>query len=87
MLPIQYIKILGFVYQGAIPQITEKTTDDFFSDIISILRETSDICFERIEDIACITCPHKPEGSMFAMVRIENTKFSQNMESKDFLKL
>ena len=65
---------MGFAFQGAVPQIIEKTTDDFFSNIISILRETADLCFERIEDIPCLTCPHKPEGSMFAMVRIETGK-------------
>ena len=75
MLPIQYIRIMGFVYQGAVPQIIEKTTDDFYSKIISILRETADTCFDRIKDIPCMTCPQKPEGSMFVMVRTENRKY------------
>uniref|UniRef100_F6H5F3 Aminotransferase class I/classII large domain-containing protein n=1 Tax=Vitis vinifera TaxID=29760 RepID=F6H5F3_VITVI len=45
--------------QGAVPQIIEKTTDDFYLKIISILRETAGTCFDGIEDIPCLTCPHK----------------------------
>ncbi|RVW46783.1 Tyrosine aminotransferase [Vitis vinifera] len=59
--------------QGAVPQIIEKTTDDFYLKIISILRETADTCFDGIEDIPCLTCPHKPEGSMFVMLSKEES--------------
>ncbi|KAH0656373.1 hypothetical protein KY285_031255 [Solanum tuberosum] len=52
--------------QGA---ILEKTKDDFFSKIENMLREDADICYDRIKDIPCITCPSKPQGSMFVMVR------------------
>jgi hypothetical protein len=34
-----------------------------------LLEETSELCYREIKDIKCITCPHKPEGSMFVMVR------------------
>ncbi|XP_008783141.1 nicotianamine aminotransferase 1-like [Phoenix dactylifera] len=56
--------------QGAIPHILEFTKDDFFNKIIDILRQTADICYEKIKEIGCITCPHKPEGSMFVMVKL-----------------
>ncbi|XP_057953145.1 nicotianamine aminotransferase 1-like [Malania oleifera] len=56
--------------QGAVPQILEMTQEDFFSKIIALLREDSDICYDRIQEIPCITCPHKPEGSMFVMVKL-----------------
>ncbi|CAK7322722.1 unnamed protein product [Dovyalis caffra] len=56
--------------QGAIPQIIENTPKDFFSKINNILREAADICYEKIQDIPCITLPHKPEGSMFVMVKL-----------------
>ena len=55
--------------QGAIPHILEKTKDDFFAKIINICKEAADICYDRLEEIPCITCPQKPEGSMFVMVR------------------
>ncbi|KAJ9686264.1 hypothetical protein PVL29_015257 [Vitis rotundifolia] len=56
--------------QGAVPEILEKTKEDFFSNTISILRECADIIHERIKDIPCITCLQKPEGSMFVMVKL-----------------
>jgi tyrosine aminotransferase len=36
---------------------------------INLLKEASDICYDKIKEIPCITCPHKPEGSMAVMVR------------------
>ncbi|WJZ99262.1 hypothetical protein VitviT2T_017722 [Vitis vinifera] len=56
--------------QGAFPEILEKTKEDFFSNTIIILGECADIIHERIKDIPCITCPQKPEGSMFVMVKL-----------------
>ncbi|OEL22488.1 Nicotianamine aminotransferase A [Dichanthelium oligosanthes] len=56
--------------QGALPQILENTKEDFFKRIIGLLEETSEICYREIKDIKCITCPHKPEGSMFVMVKL-----------------
>ncbi|KAL6340424.1 hypothetical protein AAG906_006085 [Vitis piasezkii] len=55
---------------GAFPEILEKTKEDFFSNTIIILGECADIIHERIKDIPCITCPQKPEGSMFVMVKL-----------------
>lgn len=57
------------IHQGAVPQILEKTKGEFFSKIIDVIREAADICFERIKEIPCISCPRKPDGSMFVMVR------------------
>ena len=54
--------------QGAIPQILEKTTEVFFSKIVNVLHKNADICYEKLKDNPYITCPHKPEGSMFVMV-------------------
>ncbi|XP_048327274.2 tyrosine aminotransferase-like isoform X1 [Ziziphus jujuba] len=56
--------------QGALPQIINKTKDDFFSKTINTLREAADTCYNKIREIPCITCPNKPEGSMFVMVRL-----------------
>ncbi|URE41430.1 Nicotianamine aminotransferase [Musa troglodytarum] len=55
--------------KGAVPQILENTKDDFFEKTINLLRKTAGICYDNIKEIDCIACPHKPEGSMFAMVR------------------
>ncbi|KAF8043337.1 hypothetical protein BT93_A1622 [Corymbia citriodora subsp. variegata] len=56
--------------QGAVPHILEKTDDDFFLKVICILRENADICYEKIQEIPCITCLKKPEGGMSAMVKL-----------------
>lgn len=56
--------------QGAVPQILEKTNEEYFSKVIGLLRETADICYDKIKEIPCITCPNKPEGSMFLMVKL-----------------
>ena len=60
-----------------------------------MLEETSDICYREIKDIKYITCPHKPEGSMFVMVSnfLNNVVSGQifknvcNMKKKEIQKL
>ncbi|XP_051152266.1 tyrosine aminotransferase-like [Andrographis paniculata] len=57
--------------QGALPQILENTPNDFFDKIKSTLKECSNILYDRCKEIPCITCPSKPEGSMFGMVKLD----------------
>jgi tyrosine aminotransferase len=54
--------------QGAIPKLLENTKEEFFNKTVKIIRETADICWEKLKGINSITCPSKPEGSMFVMV-------------------
>ncbi|PSS16423.1 Tyrosine aminotransferase [Actinidia chinensis var. chinensis] len=70
--------------QGALPQILGKTGDDFFSKIVNILREVADICYDRIEEIPCITCPSKPEGSLFVMVKLNLALLENIKDDIDF---
>ncbi|KZV52697.1 hypothetical protein F511_23160 [Dorcoceras hygrometricum] len=56
--------------QGALPQILENTPSDFFEKINVVLGECANILYDRIKEIPCLTCPIKPEGSMFAMVKL-----------------
>ncbi|XP_073118946.1 tyrosine aminotransferase-like [Henckelia pumila] len=56
--------------QGALPQILENTPADFFEKIIVVLGECANILYDRIKEIPCLTCPSKPEGSMFVMVKL-----------------
>ncbi|XP_031394447.1 nicotianamine aminotransferase 1-like isoform X1 [Punica granatum] len=70
--------------QGAVPQILEKTPDDFFSRTIDVLKQTADICYEMIKDIPCITCPYKPEGSMFVMVKLNLSMLDGVKDDVDF---
>lgn len=70
--------------QAAVPQIIENTKDDFFSKINNILGEAADICHGKIQDIPCIICPHKPEGSMFVMVKLNLTLLEGIDDDVDF---
>uniref|UniRef100_A0ACD5UW93 Uncharacterized protein n=1 Tax=Avena sativa TaxID=4498 RepID=A0ACD5UW93_AVESA len=56
--------------QGALPKILENTKEDFFKRIIALLKESSEICYKDIKENRYISCPHKPEGSMFVMVKL-----------------
>ncbi|KAG1334992.1 hypothetical protein COCNU_03G011110 [Cocos nucifera] len=69
--------------KGAIPRILEFTKDDFFNKIIDVLRQTADMCYEKIKEIKCITCPHKPEGSMFVMVKLNLSRLEDINDDVD----
>ncbi|CAB4307840.1 unnamed protein product [Prunus armeniaca] len=70
----KYFDILGgpatFI-QAAVPRIIEQTEEVFFKKTIYLLKQSSDICCDRINEIPCITCPNKPEGSMAVMVKLD----------------
>ncbi|GLU06377.1 hypothetical protein SLE2022_234170 [Rubroshorea leprosula] len=70
--------------QGAVPEILDKTKDDFFSKIINITKEAAEICYDRLKEIHCITCPHKPEGSMFVMVKLNLSLLEDISDDTDF---
>ncbi|XP_062197170.1 nicotianamine aminotransferase 1-like [Phragmites australis] len=70
--------------QGAIPQLIENTKEEFFDKTIEILRETVDICWEKLKGISCITCPSKPEGSMFVMVKLDLSCLQDIKDDMDF---
>nr|CAB3490033.1 unnamed protein product [Digitaria exilis]CAB3490048.1 unnamed protein product [Digitaria exilis] len=70
--------------QGAIPNLLKNTKDEFFNKTIKILRETADICWEKLKGINAITCPSKPEGSMFVMVKLDLTCLPDIKDDMDF---
>ncbi|XP_021681226.1 nicotianamine aminotransferase 1 isoform X2 [Hevea brasiliensis] len=70
--------------QAAIPEILKRTKEEFFLKIIDITREAADICYERIKGIPCISCPHKPDGSMFAMVKLNLSLLQDISDDMDF---
>ncbi|XP_074276095.1 tyrosine aminotransferase-like [Silene latifolia] len=57
--------------QGALPEILETTKDEFFSNVNNILRQDADIIYEKLKKIPSISCPNKPQGSMFVMVKLD----------------
>ncbi|KAL0307022.1 UNVERIFIED_CONTAM: Nicotianamine aminotransferase 1 [Sesamum radiatum] len=70
--------------QGALPQIIENTPSDFFLKILNTLRESAGICCDKIKEIPCITCPSKPEGSMFMMMKLDLSLLEDIKDDLDF---
>lgn len=70
--------------QAAVPEIIEKTKGEFFTKVIDVLRQDADIIFNELKEIPCITCPNKPEGSMFAMVKLNMSLLEGIQDDRDF---
>ncbi|KAG0503423.1 hypothetical protein HPP92_003495 [Vanilla planifolia] len=56
--------------QGAVTAIIKNTNGDFFNKIIEALRKSSELCCEKLQEIDCVRCPSKPEGSMSLLVEL-----------------
>ncbi|KAL6848494.1 hypothetical protein ACP4OV_021788 [Aristida adscensionis] len=69
---------------GAVPHILKNTNDEFFNKITQLLKETAEICYDEIKEVSCITCPYKPEGSFFMMVKLDVSQFSDIRDDVDF---
>lgn len=63
----KYLTLFSFILEGAIPRILVETPEDFYSNIINLLRKAADICYAGLREIPCFT-PYKSQGSMFLMV-------------------
>ncbi|KAJ1265851.1 hypothetical protein BS78_08G105700 [Paspalum vaginatum] len=56
------------IVQGAVPQIIANTEETFFTNVMKVMRETAEMCYQKLKAIKWVTCHHKPEGSMFVML-------------------
>ncbi|KAE9620777.1 putative aromatic-amino-acid transaminase [Lupinus albus] len=83
----KYFDLLGgpatFI-QAAVPRIISLTGEVFFQKTIDNLKHTLDICCQEIEDIPCISCPNKPEGSMAMMVKLNVSLLEDISDDMDF---
>ncbi|MBA0668460.1 hypothetical protein Goklo_001368 [Gossypium klotzschianum] len=83
----KYFDILGgpatFI-QAAVPRIIEQTDNVFFKKTINTLKQTSDICWDMIKEIPCLTCPQKPQGSMAAMIKLNISSLEDISDDIDF---
>ncbi|XP_061368176.1 probable aminotransferase TAT2 [Gastrolobium bilobum] len=70
--------------QAAIPQILERTKDDFHSNNLNILKEAANIFYDGCKEIPCLRSPHKPEGAMVAMVEIDFSQIEGIIDDVDF---
>ncbi|PON32042.1 Tyrosine/nicotianamine aminotransferase, partial [Parasponia andersonii] len=75
---------LLLMYEGAIPNIIEKTPEEFFSRIIDTLKRASEICYGRIKEIPCLSCPVKPESSFFMIVKLNLSLLEDIADDTDF---
>lgn len=72
------------IAQAAIPQIIEKTTEDFYRQTLQLLSHAADICYDRIQKLNVLYCPAKPQGSMFVMVKINISAFVDVKDDIEF---
>ncbi|KAL0353788.1 UNVERIFIED_CONTAM: putative aminotransferase TAT2 [Sesamum angustifolium] len=70
--------------QAAVPAVIEGTQEVFFNKTINILKQNSDTCFQKIKEIRCISCPHKAEGSMALMVKLNVSLLKDISDDLDF---
>ncbi|XP_047939760.1 probable aminotransferase TAT2 [Salvia hispanica] len=70
--------------QGAIPEIFERTPTDFFDKIVVTLRESAEKCYRLTNEIPCITCPTKPQGCMFVMIKLNVAMLEGIVDELDF---
>nr|KAJ0185955.1 hypothetical protein LSAT_V11C900504310 [Lactuca sativa] len=69
---------------AAIPRILNDMKEVFFTRTLSILKNTSDICFRKIQEIPCLTCPEKPQGAMAIMVKLNVSLLKDISDNIDF---
>ncbi|GJS07524.1 probable aminotransferase TAT2 [Tanacetum coccineum] len=50
--------------KAAVPRILSDTKKVFFTRTIGILKQSSDLCFKKLKEIPCLTCPQKPQGAI-----------------------
>ncbi|KAL1537914.1 tyrosine transaminase [Salvia divinorum] len=70
--------------QAAVPAIVGETQQVFFTKTINLLKQTSDICYWKIKEIDCISCPSKPQGSMAFMVKLNVSLLRDISDDIDF---
>ncbi|KAI3812078.1 hypothetical protein L1987_16782 [Smallanthus sonchifolius] len=83
----QYFQISPYppsFVQGALPHILAKTSKDFFSGVLNIIKEAANSCYEGLKDVPGVTCPTRPEGSMCVLVKLDISMFEDIKDDLDF---
>ncbi|GFP86436.1 probable aminotransferase tat2 [Phtheirospermum japonicum] len=70
--------------QGAVPEILEKSTEEFFTKTNDTLRVTANACFSKLAEIPCLHCPCNPDGAMSTMVKINLPLLEDVEDDMDF---
>ncbi|XP_047944615.1 probable aminotransferase TAT2 [Salvia hispanica] len=70
--------------QAALPEILLKTPTEFYDKIVNQLRESADKCYKLTNEIPGISCPIKPQGCMFLMIKLDLSKLEGIKDDLDF---
>ncbi|CAN0915590.1 Nicotianamine aminotransferase 1 [Linum grandiflorum] len=70
--------------QGAIPQILKNSDSDFYVEINELMKKVADFCYDKFQDMHGISCPHKAEGAMFIMIKLNLSEFETIEDDMDF---
>ncbi|KAG6418497.1 hypothetical protein SASPL_120701 [Salvia splendens] len=70
--------------QAALPEILLKTPTEFYDKIVNLFRKSADKCYKLTNDIPGISCPIKPQGCMFLMIKLDLSKLEGIKDDLDF---
>ncbi|XP_042067467.1 probable aminotransferase TAT2 [Salvia splendens] len=70
--------------QAALPEILLKTPTEFYDKIVNLFRESADKCYKLTNEIPGISCPIKPQGCMFLMIKLDLSKLEGIRDDFDF---
>ncbi|KAK6934232.1 Aminotransferase, class I/classII [Dillenia turbinata] len=72
------------IIQAAVPQILELTEEEFFREVLNLLKQTANICYEKVNETPGLACHYKPEGSMAVMVKLNLSQLEDISDDIDF---
>ncbi|CAN0915598.1 Nicotianamine aminotransferase 1 [Linum grandiflorum] len=70
--------------QGAMPQILKNSNNDFYLETNKLMKKVADLCYDKFQDIRGISCPHRAEGAMFIMIKLNLSEFEAIKDDMDF---
>ncbi|CAN1243262.1 Nicotianamine aminotransferase 1 [Linum perenne] len=70
--------------QGAMPQILKNTNTEFNVKGIKLMKKVADFCYDKFQDIYGVSCPHRAEGAMSIMIKLNLSKFEAIEDDMDF---
>ncbi|KAG6416889.1 hypothetical protein SASPL_124330 [Salvia splendens] len=69
---------------AALPEIPLKTPSEFYDKIVNLFRDSADKCYKLTNEIPGISCPIKPQGCMFLMIKLDLSKVEAITDDFDF---
>ncbi|KAL1560656.1 tyrosine transaminase [Salvia divinorum] len=70
--------------QAALPEILLKTPTEFYDKIVNLFGDSADKCYKLTNEIPGISCPIKPQGCMFLMLKLDLSKLEGIKDDLDF---